>query len=54
MASAEVDFPRESVAKLLAGGGGVWLDLDQPEPDDFEILRDVKHRLEHGVQSAFS
>jgi magnesium transporter len=39
--SAELDFSPESVAELLAGGGFFWLDLDRPEPDDFEILRDV-------------
>ena len=39
--SAELDFSRESVAKLLAGGGFFWLDLDRPEPDDFQILREV-------------
>ncbi len=40
-ASSEVDFNRETVEGLLAGGGFFWLDLDQPEPDDFEILRDT-------------
>jgi magnesium transporter len=39
--SGEVPFDRETVAGLLAGGGFFWLDLDQPEPDDFDVLRDV-------------
>jgi magnesium transporter len=39
--SSEVDFSRETAEKLLAGGGFFWLDLDQPVPEDFEILRDV-------------
>jgi Mg2+ and Co2+ transporter CorA len=34
-------FSRDAVAKLLASGGFFWLDLDQPDADDFEILRDV-------------
>ncbi len=39
--SREVDFTRETVEELLAGGGFFWLDLDRSEPGDFEILRDV-------------
>jgi magnesium transporter len=39
--SAEVDFSRETVGGLLAGAGFFWLDLDQPDPHDFDILRDV-------------
>jgi Mg2+ and Co2+ transporter CorA len=39
--SAEMHFSRETVAELLAGGGFFWLDLDRPEADDFEILREV-------------
>jgi Mg2+ and Co2+ transporter CorA len=34
-------FSRETVAELLASGGFFWLDLDRPEADDFEILREV-------------
>ena len=34
-------FSRETVEELLASGGFFWLDLDQPDADDFEILRDV-------------
>ena len=34
-------FSRESTAELLASGGFFWLDLDRPEADDFEILREV-------------
>jgi magnesium transporter len=39
--SAEMHFSRETVAELLASGGFFWLDLDRPEADDFEILREV-------------
>jgi magnesium transporter len=39
--SAEMHFSRESTAELLARGGFFWLDLDQPDADDFEILREV-------------
>src|SRR5436853_4323907 len=34
-------FSREKVAELLASGGFFWLDLDQPDQDDFEILRET-------------
>jgi len=37
----EIDFDRETVSELLAGGSFFWLDLDRPGPDDFEILRDA-------------
>jgi magnesium transporter len=36
-----IDFNRETVEKLLAGGGFFWLDLDRPDADDFTILREV-------------
>jgi Mg2+ and Co2+ transporter CorA len=39
--SSEMRFSRESAAELLAGGGFFWLDLDRPDADDFEILREV-------------
>jgi CheY-like chemotaxis protein len=39
--SAEMHFSRETVAELLASGGFFWLDLDQPDADDFVILREV-------------
>jgi magnesium transporter len=39
--SAEMHFGRETVAELLASGGFFWLDLDQPDADDFSILREV-------------
>jgi magnesium transporter len=39
--STQVEFSRETVERLLAGGGFFWLDLDQPDADDFEILRDT-------------
>ena len=34
-------FSRESAAQLLASGSFFWLDLDRPDADDFEILREV-------------
>ena len=34
-------FSRQSTAELLARGGFFWLDLDKPDADDFEILREV-------------
>ena len=39
--STEVEFTREEIEKLLAGGDFFWLDLDQPDEADFEILTDV-------------
>jgi magnesium transporter len=39
--SSEVPFDRESVEKLLGEGEFFWLDLDQPDAVDFEILKDV-------------
>jgi magnesium transporter len=39
--SREVQFDRESVEKLLGEGEFFWLDLDQPDAVDFEILKDV-------------
>jgi magnesium transporter len=39
--SEQVRFDRETVEGLLAGGRFFWLDLDQPDAADFEILRDV-------------
>jgi magnesium transporter len=39
--SGEVDFNRATVEGLLADGGFFWLDLDQPDQADFEILRDT-------------
>jgi magnesium transporter len=41
--SSEVHFSRETVEGLIAGGKFFWLDLQQPVPEDFEILRDVFH-----------
>ncbi len=38
--SSELHFSRETVEKLLADGF-FWLDLDQPDAADFEILTDV-------------
>jgi magnesium transporter len=39
--SGEIHFSRDAIEKLLASGGFFWLDLDQPVPEDFAILRDV-------------
>jgi magnesium transporter len=39
--SSQPHFRREKVEELLAAGQFFWLDLDKPEPDDFEVLRDV-------------
>jgi magnesium transporter len=39
--SGELDFSRDSVERLLAGGKFFWLDLYRPELADFEILTDV-------------
>jgi len=38
---SQAHFRREKVAELLAKGEFFWLDLDRPDPDDFEVLRDV-------------
>ena len=39
--SGELHFDRETVERSLASGKFFWLDLDQPDAGDFEILRDV-------------
>jgi magnesium transporter len=39
--NGQVHFSREAVEKLLASDGFFWLDLDRPDSQDFEILRDV-------------
>jgi magnesium transporter len=39
--SEEIRFSRENVEKLLAGGSFFWIDVDQPDEDDYTILRDV-------------
>ena len=39
--SGEMHFSRETVEKLLASEQFFWLDLDQPDSADFEILSDV-------------
>ena len=38
---ANEHFRRERVEELLAEGSFFWLDLDRPDDEDFEILRDV-------------
>jgi len=34
-------FNRENVENLLAAGSFFWIDVDQPNEDDFAVLRDV-------------
>jgi magnesium transporter len=36
-----IEFNRESVEELLRQGGFFWLDLDRPDQEDFDILRNV-------------
>ena len=36
-----VEFSHEKIGELLAEGGFFWLDLDQPDAEDFQVLRDV-------------
>ena len=37
----QVQFSRETVEELLASERFFWLDLDQPEHEDFEVFREV-------------
>jgi len=37
----ETHFRREKVEELLAKGEFFWLDLDRPDAEDFDVLRDV-------------
>src|ERR1700716_67904 len=39
--SEEMEFSRENVEALLAGGSFFWIDVDQPVDEDFAVLRDV-------------
>ena len=39
--SEQLHLNRENVEKLLAGNSFFWLDIDQPDAQDYEILRDV-------------
>jgi CorA-like Mg2+ transporter protein len=39
--SEEMHLSRENVEKLLAGDSFFWLDIDQPDADDYKILSDV-------------
>jgi magnesium transporter len=39
--SSEMRFSRGTVAELLESEGFFWLDLDQPDTDDFEVLREA-------------
>jgi magnesium transporter len=36
-----VEFSHEKISELVAEGGFFWLDLDQPDAEDFQVLRDV-------------
>jgi magnesium transporter len=38
---ADEHFRRERVEELLAKGSFFWFDLDRPDDEDFEVLRDV-------------
>jgi magnesium transporter len=38
--SDTIDFTHEKIDALLSRGGFFWLDLDQPDEGDYEILRD--------------
>ena len=37
----KLEFSRDAAESLLTAGGFFWLDLYQPTPDDFEVLREV-------------
>ena len=39
--SSEMQFSRGTVTELLESEGFFWLDLDQPDTDDFEVLREA-------------
>jgi magnesium transporter len=39
--SSVTEFDREMAERLLASGSFFWLDLGQPTPEDFRILREV-------------
>jgi magnesium transporter len=39
--SGPVEFSHEKIGELVAEGGFFWLDLDQPDAEDFDVLRDV-------------
>jgi magnesium transporter len=36
-----MEFSREKIGELIAEGGFFWLDLDEPDADDFQVLTDV-------------
>ena len=36
-----VEFSHEKIGELVAEGSFFWLDLDQPDAEDFQVLRDV-------------
>jgi len=37
----KIDFNHEAIEELLRDGGFFWLDLDQPDAGDFDVLRNV-------------
>ena len=39
--NGRVEFSHEKISELVAEGGFFWLDLDQPDAEDFQVLRDV-------------
>jgi magnesium transporter len=39
--SGEMEFTRDTVEQLIAGGAFFWIDLCRPDAADFEILRDT-------------
>ena len=39
--SEELHLDRENVERLLASDSFFWLDIDQPDADDYKILSDV-------------
>jgi magnesium transporter len=39
--SEEIHFNRENVEELLAGNSFFWIDVDEPNEDDYTILREV-------------
>ncbi|HEV8250483.1 MAG TPA: magnesium/cobalt transporter CorA [Gaiellaceae bacterium] len=39
----DLHLTRENAERLLASGAFFWLDVHQPLPEDFEVLRDVFH-----------
>jgi magnesium transporter len=40
-AAGPVEFSHEKIGELVSEGSFFWLDLDQPDAEDFQVLRDV-------------